>query len=87
MIQKLEVQSGLPPGLISSIKKDPKADIVFTTSNNGIVQVGFRNADGTIRVEQYGKKSSGGGGGGWKIEGTGTPESADGISTYWSNAA
>ena len=56
MISKLEVQSGLPVGFISSIKKDPKADILFTSSNEGITQVGFRNADGTIRVESYGTR-------------------------------
>ena len=59
MINKLEIQSGLPTGLISSIKKDPKADILFTTSNEGITQIGFRNSDGTVRVESYGTSTSG----------------------------
>jgi hypothetical protein len=61
MINKLEVQSGLPVGLISSIKKDPKADIVFTTSNEGVTQIGMRNADGTISVQSYGTRTAGGG--------------------------
>jgi len=61
MINKLEVQSGLPVGLISSIKKDPKADILFTTSNEGVTQIGMRNADGTVSVESYGTRTSGGG--------------------------
>ena len=59
MISKLEVQSGLPVGFISSIKKDPKADILFTTSNEGITQVGFRNADGSISVQSYGTRIAG----------------------------
>jgi hypothetical protein len=54
MIQKLEIQSGLPAGFISSIKKDPKADILFTSTDNGVTQVGIRNADGTISVQKYG---------------------------------
>ena len=59
-IAKLEVQSGLPVGFISSIKKDPNADIIFTTSNEGVTQVGFRDADGGIRVESYGTRISSG---------------------------
>lgn len=54
MISKLEAQAGMPLGTMSSIRKDPDADILFTTSDNGVTQVGFRNADGTIRVEKYG---------------------------------
>lgn len=53
-LNKLEVQSGFPVGFISSIQKDPKADILFTTSNNGVTQVGIRNPDGTITVQNYG---------------------------------
>lgn len=54
MITKLEVQAGLPVGFISSVKKDANADIIFTSSNNGVTQVGFKNADGTISVKSYG---------------------------------
>ena len=60
MISKLEIQAGLPVGFISSVKKDPGADILFTTSNEGITQIGFRNADGTVRVESYGTRISSG---------------------------
>jgi len=60
MINKLEMQSGLPVGLISSIKKDPKADIVFTTTNEGVTQIGMRNPDGTISVQSYGTRTTGG---------------------------
>ena len=57
-ISNLELQAGLPVGFISSIKKDANADILFTTSNNGVTQVGFRNADGTISVQSYGKDTT-----------------------------
>ena len=57
MINKLEMQSGLPIGFISSIRKDPKSDIVFTSSNEGVTQVGMRNADGTISVQSYGTRT------------------------------
>ena len=60
-IQKLEIQSGLPVGTISSMKEkvDPKADVVFTASNEGVTQIGFRNPDGTIRVESHGVRTPG----------------------------
>lgn len=61
MISKLEMQSGLPVGFMQTIKKDPKSDIIFTNSNNGVTQVGIRNADGTISVQSYGTPNSGGG--------------------------
>lgn len=53
-LNKLEVQSGFPVGFIQSIQKDPKADIIFTSSNNGVTQVGIKNPDGTITVQNYG---------------------------------
>ena len=59
-ISKLEVQAGLPVGFIASVKKDADADIIFTTSNKGVTQVGFRNADGSIRVESHGTRINGG---------------------------
>ncbi len=55
-ISKLEIQAGLPVGFMASVRKDPDADIIFTTSNEGITQIGFRNADGTIRVEKHGTR-------------------------------
>jgi hypothetical protein len=60
MISKLEVQSGLPVGFTSSLKLDPKANVLFTTSNDGVTQVGVRNPDGSISVQSYGTKISGG---------------------------
>jgi len=61
MIQKLEIQAGLPVGIIQAMKEkvDPKADIVFETSNDGITQIGFRNPDGTISVQSYGTRTTG----------------------------
>lgn len=56
-LNKLEVQSGLPVGFISSIKKDPKADILFTNTSEGVTQVGIRNADGSVSVQSYGKST------------------------------
>ena len=59
MITKLEVQSGMPVGFISGLKMDPGANILFTTSNEGITQVGVRNEDGSISVESYGTRIDG----------------------------
>lgn len=56
LINKLEVQAGLPIGFMSSIKKDKDADILFTTSNEGVTQVGLRNPNGTISVQSYGTR-------------------------------
>lgn len=57
-INKLEAMAGLPVGLMSNIKKNEQEEIVFTTSNEGITQIGLRSADGSIRVEQYGTRIS-----------------------------
>lgn len=57
MINKLEVQSGLPIGFMSQVEKDKDADVLFTTTNEGVTQVGFRNADGTVSVKSYGTKT------------------------------
>lgn len=61
LIKKLEVQSGLPAGFTSNLKMDAGANILFTTSNEGITQVGVRNSDGTISVQSYGTRISSGG--------------------------
>lgn len=53
-LNRLEVAAGFPVGFMASIKKDPKSDIIFTTSDNGVTQIGFRNADGSISVQSYG---------------------------------
>lgn len=58
-LNKLEVQSGLPVGFISSLKVDPKANILFTSTSDGITQVGMRNADGTVSVQSYGTSTKG----------------------------
>lgn len=60
-ISKLEIQAGVPIGFIASVKKDVDADIIFTTSNEGVTQIGFRNADGSIRVESHGTRVPGSG--------------------------
>lgn len=59
-LNKLEVQSGLPVGFFASIKKDPKADIIFTSTDSGVTQVGIRNPDGTVSVQSYGTRTSSG---------------------------
>jgi hypothetical protein len=57
-LNKLEVQAGFPIGFFQSIKKDPKADIISTTSDNGQIQVLIRNPDGTMSLQKYGTKTS-----------------------------
>lgn len=61
-LTKLEVQSGLPIGFISSLKKDPKADIVNMSTNNGVTQILMRNPDGSLGLQSYGTPNSGGSG-------------------------
>lgn len=60
-LTKLEVQAGLPIGFMSSITMDKDANVLFTNTNNGVTQIGFKNADGTVSVKSYGTKTSGGG--------------------------
>lgn len=59
-ITKMEVQAGLPPGFVSNLRLNPKDQVVFTTSNQGVTQVGIRNPDGTISVQSYGTRIGGG---------------------------
>jgi len=59
-LNKLEVQAGLPIGLFQSLRMDPKANVLFTSSNNGITQVGIRNPDGSVSVQSYGTATGGG---------------------------
>jgi hypothetical protein len=61
MIMKLEAQSGLPVGFTSSLKMNPKDQVLFQSSNEGITQVGFIQPDGSVRVEKYGTRISSGG--------------------------
>lgn len=63
LVNKLEIQAGLPQGFMSNLKMDPGANIVFTSSNDGVTQVGIRNKDGTISVQNYGTRISSGGSG------------------------
>ena len=58
-IAKLEVQAGLPIGFTANLKLDEGAREVFRTENKGVVQIGVRNADGTVSVQTYGTKISG----------------------------
>lgn len=57
-LNKLEVQAGLPVGLIQSLQVDAKANIIFTNTDNGVTQVGVRNPDGTVSVQSYGTPNS-----------------------------
>lgn len=57
-LAKMEVQAGLPVGFFSSIKKDPKADIISTTEKDGQIQVLMRNPDGTLGLQTYGTKNT-----------------------------
>ncbi len=59
-LNSLEVQSGLPLGFFQSIKADPKADIIATSSYEGQTQVLFRNQDGSVSVQTYGTRSGSG---------------------------
>jgi hypothetical protein len=65
-LNKLEVQSGLPIGFTQAIKQklDPKANIVATTTDNGVIQVLVKNPDGTMSLQSYGSKTGGSGSGG-----------------------
>lgn len=57
-LNKLEVQAGLPVGFFQAMKMDPKANIISTTTDQGVTQVLMRNADGTISVQNYGTKNA-----------------------------
>jgi hypothetical protein len=54
MVTKLEIQSGLPVGTISSLQMSAKDSILFTNTNEGVTQVGIRGADGNISVQSFG---------------------------------
>lgn len=57
-LNKMELAAGYPIGFFASIKKDPKADIISTTSNNGQIQVLLRNPDGSMSLKSYGTATS-----------------------------
>jgi len=69
-IQKLEIQSGMPAGTISQMRAtvDPMANIVYSTSNEGVTQIGWLMPDGTIDQQTYGTRISGGGTAGERAE-------------------
>lgn len=58
-INKLELQSGLPVGFTSKLGLSTKDRILFTTTNNGVTQVGIANSDGTISMKSYGTPTGG----------------------------
>lgn len=70
LINRLEAQAGLPVGLTASLKMNPQDTVLFETSNEGITQIGFMQEDGTVRVEEYGRRISSGGGTSTKIDTT-----------------
>jgi hypothetical protein len=63
MIRKLEVQAGLPAGFTENIKMSKGDSMLFSTSNEGITQIGFLQPDGTVKVEEYGRRIKGTGNG------------------------
>lgn len=58
-LNTLEVQAGLPVGFFGALRMDADANVLFTNTNNGVTQVGIRNADGSVSVQSYGTPSSG----------------------------
>jgi LysM repeat protein len=58
MMTKLEVQAGLPVGFMSSVKKDPKADIIASWESEGQYHILTANPGGGSPVLQtFGTKS------------------------------
>ena len=57
LLNKMEVQAGFPPGFMASIRPDPDANIITTTTlDDGRIQVFFRKANGQITSKIYGTK-------------------------------
>ena len=77
MINKLEIQAGMPMGTIASVRMSPDANIVFNSTSNGVTQIGIRESDGTIRVEKYGTPTNSGSGGGTVTERAFTQKKSD----------
>lgn len=61
-LNTLEVQAGLPVGFFGALHMDANANVLFTSTDNGVTQVGIRNADGSISVQKYGTPTGGGSG-------------------------
>jgi len=55
-MNKLELTAGLPMGFFSTLKKDPKADIVNISNNDGQIQVLRSGANG-LSLETLGTKN------------------------------
>lgn len=63
-LAKMEVAAGFEPGFVSSIRMDPKANIISTnTLNDGRVQVLIRNPNGSFSTQIHGTAQPTGGGG------------------------
>ena len=63
LIQKLEIQSGLPAGFTSNLKLSEKDKVLFTSSSGGVTTVGIMGADGQITTQKYGTPTGSGGSG------------------------
>lgn len=56
-LAKMEVRAGFEPGFLASIKKDPDADIIATTTlDDGRIQIFTRNSNGEVASQIYGTK-------------------------------
>lgn len=53
-IQKLEIQSGLPVGTMSSLQMSPKDKIISTSTADGITSIIMMGADGQPFVQKFG---------------------------------
>lgn len=52
-LNTLEAQGGLPVGFYSSINIPSGAEILFTTHNGSVIQVGLKHPDSTVSVQSY----------------------------------
>lgn len=61
MINKLEVQSGMPLGTMSQLKMSAKDSIVSHSTNDGVTSVVTVDGNGNLQLQQIGVRNSGGG--------------------------
>lgn len=54
LIQKLEIQSGLPQGFTVSLKLAPKDKVLFTSEYQGVTTVGVLGESGQVTTQTYG---------------------------------
>lgn len=59
MIRKLELQAGLPAGIMERVKTNPKDQIVFTNRYQGYTQIGVQQPDGSIQVKTFATPNAG----------------------------